>query len=91
MNFSGVISVILFVAPCVSGSLDFIVDFYFPILKELIIHVSNCFITINNKLLVVKCYSSLVASGFSRNGFNSFILFNFCCFTYFYLILRLFL
>ena len=61
------------------GSLHFIIYFYFPILKELIIYVNYCFISINNRLLVVKCYSSLVVSGFSRNEFNSYILFNFCC------------
>ena len=34
-----------------------------------------------NTLLAVKCYSSLVASGFSRNEFNSCVLLNFCsCF-----------
>jgi len=72
------------------GSLNFIIYFYFPILKELIIYVSYCFISINNNLLVVKFYSSLVVSGFSRNEFNSYILFNFCCsFAYFYLMLRL--
>jgi len=72
------------------GSLNFIIYFYFPILKELIIYVSYCFISINNDLLVVKYYSSLVVSGFSRNEFNSYLLFNFCClFIYFYLILRL--
>jgi hypothetical protein len=61
--------------------------FYFLILKGLIILVSYCFISINNNLLEVKCYSSLVVSGFSRNEFNSHILFNFCCFLiYFYLI-----
>jgi len=61
------------------GSLNFIIYFYFPILKELMVYVSYCFTSINNKLLVVKCYSSLVVSGFSRNEFNSYILFNFCC------------
>jgi len=72
------------------GSLNFIIYFYFPILKELMVYVSYCFISINNILLVVKCYSSLVVSGFSRNEFNSCVLFNFCCcFIYFYLILRL--
>jgi hypothetical protein len=59
------------------GLLNFIIYFYFLILKELIIYVSYCFISINNKLLVMKCYSSLVVSGFSRNEFNSYILFNF--------------
>ena len=59
------------------GSLNFIIYFYFPILKELMGYVSCCFISINNSLLVVKCYSSLVVSGFSRNEFNSYILFNF--------------
>ena len=54
-------------------------------LKELIIYVSCCFISINNRLLVVKCYSSLVVSGFSRNEFNSYILFNFCCCFYLFL------
>ena len=49
------------------------------------IYVSYCFISINNRLLVVKCYSSLVVSGFSRNEFNSYILFNFCCCFYLFL------
>ena len=72
------------------GSLNFIIYFYFPILKELIIYVSYCFISISNNLLVMKCYSSLVVSGFLRNEFNSYVLFNFyCLFTYFYLMLRL--
>ena len=48
------------------GSLNFIIYFYFPILKELIIYVSYCFISINNGLLLVKCYSHLVVSGFSK-------------------------
>ena len=61
------------------GSLNFITYFYFPILKELLIYISYCFVSINNKLFVVKCYSSLVVYGFSRNEFNSRILFNFCC------------
>jgi len=34
---------------------------------------------------VVKYYSSLVVSGFSRNEFNSYILFNFCCWFYLFL------
>jgi hypothetical protein len=67
------------------GSLNFIIHFYFPILKELIIYVSYCFISINNRLLVVTCYSSLVFSGFSRNEFNSRMLFNFCCWFYCFL------
>jgi len=72
------------------GSLNFIIYFYFQILNESIIYVSYCFVSINNNLFVVKCYSSWVVSGFSRNEFNSYILFNFCClFTYFYLLLRL--
>ena len=54
-------------------------------LKELIIYVSYCFISINNRLLVVRCYSSLVVSGFSTNEFNSYVLFNFCCFVYLFL------
>ena len=58
------------------GSLNIIIYFYFPILKELMIYVSCCFISIGKWLLVVKCYSSLVVSGFSRNEFNSCILFN---------------
>jgi hypothetical protein len=53
------------------GSLNFIIYFYFPIVKELRTYVSYCLISINNGLLVVKCYSSLVVSGFSRNEFNS--------------------
>jgi hypothetical protein len=60
-------------------SWNFIIYFYFQILKELIVYVSYSFISINNRLLVVKCYSSLEVSGFSRNEFNSRILFNFCC------------
>ena len=41
-------------------------------------------------VLIIIYYSSLVVSGFSRNEFNSYILFNFCfLFTYFYLMLRL--
>jgi len=53
-------------------------------------YAGYCFISINNSLLVVKCYSSLVVSGFSRNEFNSYILYNFCSlFIYFYLMLRL--
>ena len=72
------------------GSLNLIIYFYFAILKELIIYVSYSFISVNNNLLVVKCYSSLVVSGFSRNEFNSYNLFNFCCyFMYLYLMLRL--
>jgi hypothetical protein len=43
------------------------------------INVSCCFISINNKLLVLKCYLSLMVSGFSRNKFNSYNLFNFYC------------
>jgi len=39
------------------GSLNFIIYFYFPVLKELIVYVSYCFISINNRLLVVKCYT----------------------------------
>jgi hypothetical protein len=58
------------------GSLTCTVYFHFPILKELIAYVSYCFISINKRLLVVKCYSSLVVSGFSRNEFDSYILFN---------------
>jgi hypothetical protein len=67
------------------GSLNFIIYFYFPILMELMIYVSYCFSNINNRLLVMKCYSSLVVSGFSRNEFNSYILFNFCCCYYLFL------
>ena len=61
------------------GSLNFIIYFYFPILKELITYIRYCLISISTRLLVVKCYSSLVVNGFSRNEFNSCILFNFCC------------
>ena len=68
------------------GSLNFIIYFYFPILKELIIYVSYCFISINNNLFVVKCYWSLVVSGFSRNEFNSYVLFNlYCSFIYLFI------
>jgi hypothetical protein len=37
----------------------------------------------------VKCYSSLVVSGFSRNEFNCCALFKFYCWFIFHLILRL--
>ena len=59
------------------GLLNFIIYFYFPILKELIVYFSCCFINIKDRLLAVKCYSSLVVSGFSRNEFNSCVLFRF--------------
>ena len=53
------------------------------------VHVSYCCIGINNSLLAVKFYSSLVVSGLSKNEFNSCTLFNFYCyFTSFYLVLR---
>ena len=101
------------------GPLNFIIYLNFPILKEVIVYIGYCFISINNNLLVVNCYSSLVVSGFSRNKVNplnaelnpichllallgahhilhvsrikvnSCILFNFCCFTYFCLMLSL--
>ena len=83
------LKLILFILPCIQGSLNFIIYFYFPILNELIC-ISYCFISISNNLLLVKCYSSLVVSGLSRNEFNPYILFNFCClFIYFYLMIRL--
>ena len=47
--------------------MNFITYFYFPVLRELMANVSYCFISINNTLLVAKCYSSLVVSGSSRN------------------------
>jgi hypothetical protein len=54
------------------------------------VYFSYCFININNRLLVVRCYSPLVVSGFSRNEFNSCSLFNFYfCFNCFYLVLKL--
>jgi hypothetical protein len=57
---------------------------------ELMIYFSYYFSNINNKSLVMKCYFSLMVSGFSRNEFYSYILFNFCCCLYlFYLMLRL--
>lgn len=59
------------------GSLNCIIYFYFPILKELMVYFSCCFISIKDRLLVVKCYSFLVVSGFSRNEFNSCVLFRF--------------
>jgi hypothetical protein len=73
------------------GSLNFIIYFYFPILKKLIVYVNYCFIIIiNNRILVVECYSSLVISCFSRNEFNLCSLFNlYCYFTCFYLVLKL--
>jgi hypothetical protein len=73
------LKLVLFVVPCVSGLIEFYYLFFPPILKELIIYVSYCFISINNRLLVLKCYLSLVVSGFSKNEFNSYILFNVCC------------
>jgi hypothetical protein len=39
-------------------------------------NVSYCFISINNTLLVAKCYSSLVVSGSSRNEVYSWASFN---------------
>ena len=63
-----------------SSIIQYIIYFYFPILKDkVIIYVTYCFISINNRLLVVKYYSFSVVSVFSRNEFNSHILFNFCC------------
>ena len=61
------------------GSLNFTVYLDFQVLRELMVYVSYCFISINNRLLLVKCYSSLVVSGSSRNEFNSCALFNFYC------------
>jgi hypothetical protein len=43
------------------------------------VNVSYCSISINNKLLVVKCYLCLVVSGLSRNEYNSSSLFNIYC------------
>ena len=54
--------------------MNLIIYFCFPILRKLMVYVCYCFISINNKLLVVKCFS-LVVSGFSRNEFNSYTLF----------------
>jgi len=72
------------------GLLNFIIYFYFPILKELMAYVGWCFIIIINGLLVVICYSSLLVSGFPRNEFNSCVLFKvYCWFIAFYLMLRL--
>ena len=68
------------------GSLNFIIYFCFALLKELITYVSYCFISIDNRWLAVECYSSLVVFGFSRNKFNSYILFNFCCWFYLFLL-----
>jgi hypothetical protein len=56
-------------------SFNFIIYFYSQISTTLMVYVSYCFISINNGLLVVKCYSSLVVSGFLRNEFNSSTLF----------------
>ena len=58
-------------------SLNFIIYFYFQILKVLIVYVSCCFISIINRLLEMRCYSSLVVYDFLRNEFNFFALFNF--------------
>jgi len=72
------------------GSLNFIIYFYFPILKELMACAGWCFIIIGNGSLVVICYSSLLVSGFPRNEFNSCVLFKvYCWFIPFYLMLRL--
>jgi hypothetical protein len=81
------LKLILFVVPCVSGFIELYYLFLFPDfkIKELVAYVSCCFININNRLLVVKCYSSLVVSGFPRNEFNSCILSNFCCLVYLFL------
>ena len=61
------------------GSLNFIIYVYFMILKELKIYVNYCSFSINNNLLVVKCYPSLVVSGFLRNEFNSYTFINLFC------------
>jgi hypothetical protein len=46
-------------------------------LEELIIYFSYCVISINNILLVMICQSFLEISGFLRNKFNLYFLFNF--------------
>jgi hypothetical protein len=80
------VKLILFVVPSVSGFIELYYLFLFPdFKKELITYASYCFISINNRLFVVKCYSSLVVSGFSRNEFNSCILFNLCRLVYLFL------
>ena len=68
--------------------LNFIIYFYFPISKNLIIYVSYCFISINNNLLVMKFCSSLKVSGFSRNEFNLIYLISIVFYLFFMLILR---
>jgi hypothetical protein len=49
------------------------------------IYFSFCFIIINNRLIVMKCYSSLGVSGFSRNEFNLCVLFRVLLFVYLFL------
>jgi len=54
------------------------------------VYIGYCFISIINRVLAAKSYSSLVVSVFSRNKFNSFVFLNFYYwFTYFYLVSRL--
>jgi hypothetical protein len=59
------------------GSLNIVVYFLLPDFKMVMVFLSYCFISINDKLLVMKCFSNSVVPGFSRNEFNSWVLFNF--------------
>jgi hypothetical protein len=61
--------------PCVPGLLIFII--YFSISEELKIYFNYCFISINNTLFEIRCYSFLVASGVLKNKVNLHSLFNF--------------
>jgi hypothetical protein len=58
-------------------SMNIIIYFLLPDFKVVMVFLSYCFNSINDKLLVIKCYSTSVVPGFSRNEFNSYVLFNF--------------
>ena len=53
------------------GSINIIIYFLLPDFKVIMVFLSYCFSSINDKLLVVKCYANSVVPGFSRNEFNS--------------------
>jgi hypothetical protein len=53
------------------GSMNIIIHFLLPDFKVVMGCLSYCFGSINDKLSVVKCYSTSAVPGFSRNEFNS--------------------
>jgi len=60
------------------GSLNIIIYFLLFDFKVVMVFLSYSFVSINDKLLVMKCFSTSVVPGFSINEFNSWVLFNFC-------------